>query len=171
MVKFNGINHLALVTGDMEKTVIFYRDVLGMALVATTGNKPGMYPYRHYFFELGQGNTIAFFEWPGMVEELHKPAGLPVQGRIQFDHVSFNLLNEDALFGLKKTLEEHGIGVTSAVDHKFLRSIYFTDPNGIALEASCWVKDPTFGEPDYDDPELFQDPDPVPSALHWVKIT
>ena len=159
MVKFNGINHLALVTGNMEKTVIFYRDVLGMALVATTGNKPGMYPYRHYFFKLGQGNTIAFFEWPEMVEEFHKPAGLPAQGRIQFDHVSFNLLNEDALFGLKKTLEEHGIDVTSVVDHKFLRSIYFTDPNGIALEATCWVRDPTCGEPDYDDPELFREND------------
>ena len=72
---------------------------------------------------------------------------------------------------IKKTLEEHGIDVTSVVDHKFLRSIYFTDPNGIALEASCWVKDPTCGEPDYDDPELFEDPDPVPSAPHWVKIT
>ena len=68
-MSFRGINHLAMVTGDMEKTVRFYRDVLGMPLVAAVGNIPGGYPYRHYFFEIGPNNTIAFFEWPGMVED------------------------------------------------------------------------------------------------------
>ena len=57
---FKGINHMAMVTGDMEKTTIFYRDALGMPLVGTFGNVPGRYPYRHYFFEVGDGNTIAF---------------------------------------------------------------------------------------------------------------
>jgi len=77
---FKGINHMAMVTGDMEKTTIFYRDVLVMPLVPIIGNVPGRYPYRHYFFEVGDGNTIAFFEWPGMVEEFHKPAGSPTKG-------------------------------------------------------------------------------------------
>ncbi len=106
---FKGINHMAMVTGDMEKTTIFYRDVLGMPLVSTIGNVPGRYPYRHYFFEVGDGNTIAFFEWPGMVEEFHKPAGSPAQGRIQFDHVSFNVEDEDELLKLQARLKEHGM--------------------------------------------------------------
>lgn len=164
MAIFKGINHLALVTGDMEKTVRFYRDILGMPLVATTGNKPGSYPYRHYFFKLGDGNTIAFFEWPGMVQERHKPAGQPARGHIQFDHVSFNVEDEAALLELKARLEQHGIEVTAVVDHRFIQSIYFTDPNGIALEASYWVKDATAVEPDYADATLFGDPDPVPSV-------
>ena len=50
------------------------------------------------------------------------------------------------------------------VDHRIIHSIYFTDPNGIALEASYWLNDPTIREADYADPELFADPDPVPSA-------
>ena len=164
MGTFKGINHLAMVTNDMEKTVRFYRDVLGMPLVATTGNMPGVYPYRHYFFELGQGNTIAFFEWPGMVEEFHKPAGAPASGRIQFDHISFNVENEESLLQLQSRLEGHGVDVTRVVDHKIIQSIYFTDPNGIALEASYWVQDPTGKEADYADPDFFGDPDPVPSA-------
>jgi hypothetical protein len=50
------------------------------------------------------------------------------------------------------------------VDHQFIQSIYFTDPvNGIALEASYWVKDATAGEPDLSDGFLFEDPDPVPA--------
>ena len=168
MTIFKGINHLALVTADMNKTVMFYKNVLGMPLVATMGNDTDSYPYRHYFFELGDGNTIAFFEWPGMVEEFHKPAGLPVHGRVQFDHVSFNLEDEDTLLCLKVRLEKLGVDVTPVVDHKILRSIYFTDPNGIALEATYWVKSPTGKKVDYSDPELFSDPDPVPSATGSV---
>jgi catechol 2,3-dioxygenase-like lactoylglutathione lyase family enzyme len=164
MVKYRGINHLALVTGDMEKTVRFYRDVLGMPLVATIGNRPGGYPYRHYFFKLGEGNTIAFFEWPGMVEERHKPAGRPMRGWLQFDHVSFNVEDEEALLALQARLQDHGVEVTPVVDHKVLRSIYFTDPNGIALEASYWVRDPTGAEADYDDPVFFADARPVDAA-------
>ena len=164
MVNFKGINHLALVTEDMEKTVRFYRNVLGMPLVATTGNRPDLYPYRHYFFALGDGNTIAFFEWPGMVEEFHKPAGAPVRGRVQFDHVSFNVEDEEALLELKAKLEQNDAEVTRVVDHRIIHSIYFTDPNGIALEASYWLNDPTILEADYSNPELFADPDPVPSA-------
>ena len=60
-MKFKGVNHLAMVTGDMDKTVRFYRDVLGMPLVAATGNRPGGLPYRHSFFETGPNSTIAFF--------------------------------------------------------------------------------------------------------------
>lgn len=170
MVKFKGINHLAMVTGDMEKTVKFYRDVLGMPLVATTGNRPDLYPYRHYFFALGEGNTIAFFEWPGKVEEFHKPAGAPASGRVQFDHVSFNVESEDALLELKARLEQNEVEVTRVVDHRIIHSIYFTDPNGIALEASYWLNDPTVREADYADPELFADPDPVPSAQPKVSV-
>ena len=169
MVRFKGVNHLAMVTGDMEKTVRFYRDTLGMPLIATTGNQRGRYPYRHYFFELGEGNSIAFFEWPGTVEEFHKPAGLPASGRVQFDHISFNVEDEEALLELKANLESREVEVTEVIDHEIVRSIYFTDPNFIALEASFWVKDPTGREPDYANPEMFSDPDPVPSARPAVK--
>jgi hypothetical protein len=42
--------------------------------------------------------------------------------------------------------------------------VYFTDPNGIALEASWWVVDGTGRPSDYDDGALFSDPDPVPAV-------
>lgn len=163
-MNFKGINHMALVTSDMERTTIFYRDVLGMPLVSTIGNVPGRYAYRHYFFEVGDGSTIAFFEWPDMIEEFHKPAGVPARGRLQFDHVSFGVEHEQALLELKSRLEDHHVGVTEIIDHQIVRSIYFTDPNGIALEASYWVKDPTGLAHDYADPFFFGDGDPVPSA-------
>ena len=161
-MKFRGINHLAMVTNDMDKTIRFYRDVLGMPLVAALGSTPERPGYRHYFFETGPNSTIAFFKWPGMVEEFHKPAGMPAQGRIQFDHVSFDVEDEEALLELQDQLDKAGVEVTQVVDHKFIHSIYFTDPNGIALEASVWITNPTGRKPDYANPYVFQDPDPVP---------
>ena len=162
-MNFRGINHLAMVTNDMDKTIRFYRDVLGMPLVAALGSTPEQQRYRHYFFETGPNSTIAFFEWPGMVEEFHKPAGMPVGGRVQFDHISFDVESEEALLELQDKLAKAGVEVTQLVDHKFIHSIYFTDPNGIALEASVWITNPTGRPPDYADPFVFQDPDPVPA--------
>ena len=58
---WRGINHLALVTDDMDATVRFYHGVLGARLVATIGTPD----FRHYFFEIGDANTVAFFEYAG----------------------------------------------------------------------------------------------------------
>ena len=69
--------------------------------------------------------------------------------------------------------------MTDVVDHGFVRSIYFTDPHGIALEASWWAVDATGRASDYGDDRLFGDPDPVPAVrelaergqLEWTPQT
>ena len=80
--KWRGVNHLAMVTPDMDATVRFYAGVLGMRLAATTMAGP----MRHYFFEIGDENTIAFFEVKG-TETFAKPAGAPSDRPIQFEHL------------------------------------------------------------------------------------
>ena len=54
------INHLAFITGDMEQTIRFYRDLLCMELTHGIGHDG----YRHYFFKTGN-NYIAFFSYDG----------------------------------------------------------------------------------------------------------
>jgi catechol 2,3-dioxygenase-like lactoylglutathione lyase family enzyme len=159
--RWRGINHLALVTNDMDATVRFYHGVLGARLVGTIG-APG---FRHYFFEFGAQNTVAFFEYADLeVEAFAKPAGVPDPRAAQFDHLSFNLPDEEALLALRDRLKAAGCGITDVVDHGFIRSVYFTDPNGIALEASWWVLDATGRPADYGDERLFADADPVPAV-------
>jgi catechol 2,3-dioxygenase-like lactoylglutathione lyase family enzyme len=159
--RWRGINHLALVTTDMDATVRFYHGVLGARLVATIGTPD----FKHYFFEFGPQNTVAFFEYAGAkVEPFAKPAGVPDPRAIQFDHLSFNLADERALLALRDRLKAAGCEITDVVDHGFIRSVYFTDPNGIALEASWWVLDATGRPADYGDQGLFADPDPVPAV-------
>lgn len=162
MPRWRGINHLALVTTDMDATVRFYHGVVGARLVAHLGNAS----FRHYFFEMGPENTVAFFEYRGLeLEPFALPAGVPDPRKAQFDHVSLNLPDEQALLDLRSRLKEAGSEVTDVVDHGFIRSVYFTDPNGIALEASWWVTDATGRDADYGDGNLFSDPDPVPAVL------
>jgi catechol 2,3-dioxygenase-like lactoylglutathione lyase family enzyme len=152
---------LALVTPDMDATVRFWSGALGARLVATVATDS----FRHYFFEFGTGSTIAFFEYRGAdLDFFAKPAGVPTPQAPQFDHLSLALPDEDALLSLRDRLKEAGCEVTDVVDHGFLRSIYFSDPGGIALEASWWVTDPTGRVPDYTDDRLFADPDPVPAV-------
>jgi catechol 2,3-dioxygenase-like lactoylglutathione lyase family enzyme len=162
---WRGINHLALVTPDMDATVRFYHGVLGARLVAHLGTPS----FRHYFFEFGPEQTVAFFEYKHHpVETFAVPAGVPDPRKAQFDHLSFNLPDENALHDLQRRLKEHGCEVTDVVDHGFIRSIYFSDPAGIALEASCWILDATGRPADYGDRDLFADPDPVPAVRELV---
>ena len=162
---WRGVHHLALVTTDMDATVRFYHGVLDARLVLTLATPA----FRHYFFELAQGGTLAFFEYSGApLETFAKPAGVPYPQASQFDHLSLGLADEDALLRLRDRLKRHNCEVTDVVDHGLLRSIYFNDPNGIALEASWWTVDPTGRPTDYGDARLFSDPDPVP-AVHELR--
>jgi catechol 2,3-dioxygenase-like lactoylglutathione lyase family enzyme len=157
--RWDGVNHLAMVTNDMDGTVRFYHGVLGMPLVATIA----VGPMRHYFFRLGARSTIAFFEWGDAdIGTFEKPAGMPFTFPAQFDHVSFTLPDEAALEALRDRLDAYDVEITRVVDHGFVRSVYFHDNNGIALEASWWVKDPT-DVVDYGS-DFFGDSDPVPAV-------
>src|ERR1700744_2790754 len=114
MPHWRGVNHLALITHDMDATVRFYHGVLGARLVANLGNQA----FRHYFFELGPANTVAFFEYRTMqIVPFAKPAGVPDPRAVQFDHVSFNLADEESLLGRRSRLKEAGSEVTDVVDH------------------------------------------------------
>lgn len=160
---WSGIHHLALITADMDATLRFYHGVLGARLVHTIGTDT----FRHYFFEFGPQCTVAFFEYTGVdLETFATPAGIPDPRKSQFDHLSLNLPDEEALHSLQHRLKEHDCEVTDVVDHGSMHSIYFTDPNGIALEASWWVRDVTaIPEVDYADQTIFGDGNPVPALL------
>jgi catechol 2,3-dioxygenase-like lactoylglutathione lyase family enzyme len=152
------VSHLALVTPDMDATVRFYTGVLGMPLVMTLMAGP----MRHYFFEIAPQNTVAFFEIPG-AETFAKGAGGGAPYPVQLDHISFNVPDEAALEQIRARLAAAGSGVTEVVEHGVMRSVYFTDPNGIALEASYWVVDGTERAFDPADTTRFLDPNPVPA--------
>jgi catechol 2,3-dioxygenase-like lactoylglutathione lyase family enzyme len=60
-----GVHHTALISSDVERTVRFYQDVLESPLTEVIENRdyPGS---THFFFDLGNGNLLAFFDFPGL---------------------------------------------------------------------------------------------------------
>ncbi|MEV1294874.1 VOC family protein [Pseudonocardia sp. NPDC049635] len=130
------LNHLAYVTHDVEGTVDFYQNIMGMPMVSTvigdsvpsTGDD---IPYFHVFFRLRDGSTLAFFEAPGI------PKANP-KGHLAyeiFDHLAFEVDSMEIVDKWHAWLVHNGIEVVGPTDHKIIYSIYFHDPvNNIRLE-------------------------------------
>lgn len=136
-----GVHHLALNTDDMQKTVDFYTGVLGMPLVHAMRVPPGLGtgagnrgnpPFenlRHYFFDMGNDSTLAFFEIPKGA----KPHG-DRDAIAAMQHVAFATDRAGAETLLAR-LERHGIANSGVIETlPNLHSVYFMDPNGIRLE-------------------------------------
>ena len=162
--ELGGVNHLALVCSDMKRTVEFYTQVLGMRLIKTLDLPNGQ--GQHFFFDCGNGNTIAFFwlaDSPEAAPGLAAPKGLPDEGELasavgSMNHVAFNV-PEERFLEYRAKLKAKGVKVSPILDHDdsefgvarelhpgvFVRSFYFQDPDGILLEFACWRR--VMGQP------------------------
>ncbi|MDZ7671181.1 MAG: VOC family protein [Gammaproteobacteria bacterium] len=155
-----GINHLALVCKDMKRTVDFYSGVLGMPLTKTINLPQDM--GQHFFFDIGNGDQLAFFwfpEAPESVPGVTHATDLVGRGSItsahaSMNHVAFNI-PADKVDEYQQKLKAAGIDCTDVVNHDdspnqasptltpstFVRSIYFKDPDGILLEFAAWARE------------------------------
>jgi len=117
-----GVHHVALISSDVERTVRFYQDLLEFPLTDMFENRD----YKgstHFFFDIGNGNSIAFFDLPGL--DLGPYA--EVLGGLH--HLAISV-EPDRWAHLKGKLDEAGIGYA----HISGSSIYFNDPDGARLE-------------------------------------
>lgn len=117
-----GTHHTALISSDVEQTIRFYQGVLEFPLTDLMENRdyPGS---THFFFDIGNGNTIAFFDFPG----LELPASQEVVGGLH--HVAISV-EPDRWKHLVGKLDEAGVDY---VIHSEV-SAYFRDPDGARLE-------------------------------------
>lgn len=129
-----GVHHTAFRCKDAEETRRFYQDVLGLPLKASLvfEEEPGTgrpLPYMHLFFQLGDGNYVAFFDVPGGV----KPEKFKMKWGMDL-HFAMEVATLDDVMAFKARLDAHGIPAFGPIDHHFVHSIYFYDPNGINVE-------------------------------------
>jgi len=138
-----GVDHTARPTWKLRETIEFYRDKLGLPLVhviSARGWGPATHPdFLHFFFDSGNGSTIAFFYYLGSEE----PASM--QGRAErpplpddhvFDatHTAWLVDSADDLQAWKQRLEAKGLKVSVETRHEVIESIYVRDPNGYFIE-------------------------------------
>jgi len=133
----NNIHHQAFLCRDAEQTRWFYEDIMGFRLVAALDfeSSPGSgepLEYMHLFFEMGNGDHLAFFDIPDDVDEekFSYTSG--------FDqHMAFEADSLEELESWKNHLNDKVGWASEPINHGFVHSIYFYDPNGLALEITC----------------------------------
>jgi catechol 2,3-dioxygenase-like lactoylglutathione lyase family enzyme len=117
-----GLHHTALLCSDVERTVRFYQEVLEFPLTEIVGNRD-YEGSNHFFFDIGNGNLLAFFDFPGLdlgpyaevLGGLHHMA-ISVEPE-RWDRLKDNLAKYEVEYQ-----EESGT------------SIYFRDPDGARIE-------------------------------------
>ena len=117
-----GVHHVALISSDVEATVRFYQDLLEFPLTDMFENRDYQ-GSTHFFFDIGNGNALAFFDLPGL--DLGPYA--EVLGGLH--HLAISVA-PDRWAHLKGKLDGAGIGY----QHIDGSSIYFFDPDGARLE-------------------------------------
>lgn len=138
-----GVDHTARPTWKLRETIAFYRDILGLPLVhviSARGWGPATHPdFLHFFFDSGQGSTIAFFYYLGEDEPASmtgRPGRAPAPEDHVFDatHTAWQVASVEELRAWKARLEAHGLNVSVEVAHEVIESIYVRDPNGYFIE-------------------------------------
>jgi catechol 2,3-dioxygenase-like lactoylglutathione lyase family enzyme len=140
-----GYSHVGLSTLDLDRTRAFYEGVLGFKVVRCDimKVKEGG-EIRHAFFDTGQGQLMAFMEprgVPGIPTEydagINRGLGVPEA----FYHFAFEVGSVEALEAKRTELIGKGVAVSPIVDHEWMKSIYFKDPNNLLLEYACATRE------------------------------
>jgi catechol 2,3-dioxygenase-like lactoylglutathione lyase family enzyme len=171
-IRYGGLHHLALVCSDMQRTVDFYTNVLGMKLKKGFDLDRGF--GQHFFFDMGGGNDLAFFWFRGAPKRepgIASAGALTGQGNISsahgsMNHVAFSVPPEE-IDAYREMLVAKGVDCTPVVNHDdvvtgedsrtasattdktWLRSFYFFDPDRIMLEFCATLRQ---GSPSVDLP-------------------
>jgi catechol 2,3-dioxygenase-like lactoylglutathione lyase family enzyme len=117
-----GVHHVALLCSDVETTIEFYQDLLEFPLIELFENRDYT-GSTHFFFDIGHGNTLAFFDFPGL--------DLGPYGEVLGGHHHLAISVEpDTWSRLKDKLEAAGVPCAEVGG----RSLYFSGPDGERLE-------------------------------------
>jgi len=127
-MRIAGLHHITLLVADVERSMAFYRNVLGLRLVKETVNDDDR-SARHLIFgdEEGRpGTLITCLEYPDLDEG--------TVGRGSTHHFALAVESEAELAAWREYLSSQGIPVTDVMDRTGFRSIYLRDPDGHVVE-------------------------------------
>ena len=117
-----GVHHVALLSSDVERTIGFYQGVLEFPLTEIFENRDYA-GSNHFFFDIGNGNLLAFFDFPGLDLGPYDE----VLGGLHHVAISVERSNWERL---RSKLDAAGVEYHLESD----ASIYFRDPDGARLE-------------------------------------
>ncbi|MFN8197482.1 MAG: VOC family protein [Nakamurella multipartita] len=117
-----GLHHTALLSSDVEQSIRFYQDLLEFPLTELIENRDYA-GSSHFFFDIGNGNLLAFFDFPGLDVGPYQE----VLGGLH--HIAISVAPEK-WNRLRDKLSAAGVDL---VEHSDV-SLYFRDPDGARIE-------------------------------------
>jgi glyoxylase I family protein len=127
-MRITGIHHITLLVANLDRSLAFYRNVLGMRLVKQTVNEDDR-SARHFIFgdaDGRPGTLITCLEYPDLDEGK--------VGRGSTHHFALSVESEAELNAWRQYLEEKGVPTTEVMDREDSKSIYLRDPDGHIVE-------------------------------------
>jgi glyoxylase I family protein len=136
-MRLRGLHHVTAICADMDRTIAFYRDLLGLAVVHDGVNDDDASARHVWFGDAGgaAGSLVSFMEYPAL------PEG--VVGRGSTHHLALVVETVDEQEAWRTHLQDHGVPTSDVLDRGPFRSLYFRDPDGHLLEIA--TRGPGFG--------------------------
>jgi glyoxylase I family protein len=132
-LRIAGLHHITLLVADVERSLAFYRNVLGMRLVKQTVNDDDRNA-RHLIFgdaEGRPGTLVTCLEYPDLDEG--------TIGRGSTHHFALAVESEAELAAWRDYLGSCGVAATEVMDRSDFKSIYVRDPDGHIVEIATTV--------------------------------
>jgi glyoxylase I family protein len=127
-MQLRGLHHVTAIASDLERTIAFYRDLLGLSVVHD-GPSDDDPQARHVWFAAldgSAGTLVSFMQYPEL------PAGVVGVGSTH--HFALTVESADEQEAWRDYLRDHGVDCTDVFDRGSFRSIYVRDPDGHIVE-------------------------------------
>jgi catechol 2,3-dioxygenase-like lactoylglutathione lyase family enzyme len=137
MQPLNGVNHIAVLTADMDRFIRFYQEAFDAKVLSDNPNHAGHEGERMVIMSLGGPSDFNVFQVPGNDQA---SVQTPMYGRGRLDHFGLNARSREALEEVRQRLMRLGASDGTVTDFGKQVSVFFRDPDGLEAEV-VWIKD------------------------------
>jgi catechol 2,3-dioxygenase-like lactoylglutathione lyase family enzyme len=124
-MRLRGVHHITAICRDLNRTIGFYRDVLGLGVVHD-GPSDDDSSARHVWFGTADGSLVSFMQYPQL------PEG--VVGIGSTHHFALRVDSLEELRAWRDYLRDRGVDCTEIMDRRAFHSLYLRDPDGHVVE-------------------------------------
>jgi catechol 2,3-dioxygenase-like lactoylglutathione lyase family enzyme len=137
MPPLDGVNHIAVLTADMDRFIRFYQEAFDAKVLSDNPRHGGREGERMVIMSLGGPSDFNVFQVPGNAEA---SVQTPMFGRGRLDHFGLNASSREALEDVRQRLMRLGASDGNVNDFGSSLSVFFRDPDGLEAEV-VWAKD------------------------------
>jgi len=130
MSELAGVNHIALLTSDIDRLGAVYEQVFGAAKVVDLPIPEPEGPGRPALISIGAGASLHAFEF----SRIAPPPAAPMFQRGRIDHFALNVPDAETFEWLRTQLIARGSTDGTVTDFGVMRVLTFTDPDGHSVE-------------------------------------